>query len=167
MPTGTLGELCGGVLRLSSASSHCPGTGCLASTRSATEFMCGIAGIVGRADRQVVADMISVLVHRGPDGEGIIAPPGEPFAFGHRRLSIIDLSPAGSQPMSDPSGRYWINYNGEVYNYRALRAELEARGRCFRSKTDTEVVLAAYESWGEECLSRLNGMFAFAIWHRH
>src|SRR3989442_15097719 len=126
--------------------------------------MCGIAGFVGFRDPARMSGMLKALAHRGPDGEGIVAPEGEPFTFGHRRLSIIDLSPAGSQPMSDPSGRYWINYNGEVYNYKALRAELGARGRRFRSLTDTEVVLTAYAEWGSGCLDRLNGMFAFAIW---
>ncbi len=128
--------------------------------------MCGIAGIVGASIQRAIAEMTLVLAHRGPDGEGIVAPANEPFGFGHRRLSIIDLTPAGAQPMSDPSGRYWINYNGEVYNYKALRAELEAHGRRFRSQTDTEVVLAAYEAWGSRCLRRLSGMFAFAIWDR-
>src|SRR5438034_6024728 len=128
--------------------------------------MCGIAGIVGSGDRRTVIEMTAALAHRGPDGEGIVAPEGEPFTFGHRRLSIIDLSPAGSQPMSNPGGRFWINYNGEVYNYVDLRRTLESRGRSFRSQSDTEVVLAAYEAWGPGCLERLNGMFAFAIWDR-
>jgi asparagine synthase (glutamine-hydrolysing) len=128
--------------------------------------MCGIAGIVGGSDRRTISEMTAALAHRGPDGEGIVAPDGEPFAFGHRRLSIIDLSPAGAQPMSDPTGRYWITYNGEVYNFPALRRDLESGGRVFRSGTDTEVVLAAYEQWGPGCLDRLNGMFAFAIWDR-
>jgi len=128
--------------------------------------MCGIAGFAGLRDPARMSAMLKTLAHRGPDGEGIVAPEGEPFTFGHRRLSIIDLSPAGSQPMSDPSGRYWINYNGEVYNYVDLRRTLQARGRAFRSQTDTETVLAAYEAWGPGCLERLNGMFAFAIWDR-
>ena len=75
--------------------------------------------------------MIAALAHRGPDGEGIVAPGGEPFAFGHRRLSIIDLSPAGAQPMADPGGRYWITYNGEVYNYRELRRSSRIAGAYF------------------------------------
>jgi asparagine synthase (glutamine-hydrolysing) len=128
--------------------------------------MCGICGVVGTVHRDALDSMTRVLAHRGPDAEGIVAPVGEPFAFGHRRLSIIDLSSAGAQPMSDPSGRFWITYNGEVYNFRELRRELEGRGRAFRSATDTEVVLAAYEAWGPRCLERLNGMFAFAIWDR-
>src|SRR5262245_6740379 len=128
--------------------------------------MCGIAGIVGGIDRQPIGAMTGALAHRGPDGTGVVAPEGERFALGHRRLSIIDPSPAGAQPMADPGGRYWITYNGEVYNHRELRRELEGRGRVFRSRTDTEVVLAAYEAWGPACLSRLNGMFAFAIWDR-
>src|SRR5438094_2732588 len=128
--------------------------------------MCGIAGIVGEVQAGALGSMVRSLSHRGPDGEGVLCPGGEGFALGHRRLSIIDLSPAGAQPMSDPTGRYWITYNGEVYNFRELRSELESRGRVFRSATDTEVVLAAYEQWGPECLNQLNGMFAFAIWDR-
>src|SRR5207249_7949490 len=126
--------------------------------------MCGIAGIVGHGDRRMVREMTAALAHRGPDGEGVVAPGDEPFAFGHRRLSIIDLSPAGAQPMADPTGRYWITYNGEVYNFPELRRELESKGRVFRSATDTEVVLAAYAQWGPGCLDRLNGMFAVAFW---
>src|SRR2546425_7270132 len=122
--------------------------------------MCGITGLVGRGGRQTVTEMTAALAHRGPDGQGIVAPEGEAFVFGHRRLSIIDLSPAGAQPMGDPTGRYWITYNGEVYNFPELRRELQGRGRVFRSATDTEVVLAAYELWGSECLHRLNGMVA-------
>src|SRR5881628_390817 len=128
--------------------------------------MCGIVAMVGDPDAAIVAGMTRILAHRGPDGEGVVCPRGEGFGLGNRRLSIIDLSPAGAQPMSDPTGRYWITYNGEVYNYRELRGHLESRGRAFLSKTDTEVVLAAYEAWGPACLDRLNGMFAFAIWDR-
>src|SRR2546422_2833299 len=128
--------------------------------------MCGICGIVGAIDRHTLDDMTQALAHRGPDGHGVIRPAGETFGLGHRRLSIIDLSPAGAQPMSDPTGRYWITYNGEVYNFPELRRELESQGYVFRSATDTEVVLAAYERWGSACLDRLNGMFAFAIWDR-
>jgi len=128
--------------------------------------MCGIAGIIGEVSRDTIAMMTSSLAHRGPDGEGTVCVEEEGFAFGHRRLAIIDLSPAAAQPMSDPSGRYWITYNGEVYNHASLRADLEARGRVFRSRSDTEVVLAAWEIWGAQSLHRLNGMFAFAIWDR-
>jgi asparagine synthase (glutamine-hydrolysing) len=123
--------------------------------------------MVGEPDPVVVRGMTHMLAHRGPDGEGVICSAQEGFGLGHRRLSILDLSEAGSQPMADPSGRYWITYNGEVYNFLELRKELEGHGRSFRSKTDTEVVLASYELWGRDCLDRLNGMFAFAIWDRH
>ena len=93
---------------------------------------------------------------------------GQPatVALGHRRLSILDLSPAGHQPMCYGDRRYWITYNGEVYNYRELRAELESLGHAFLSATDTEVVLAAYAEWGAECTRRFNGMWAFAIYDR-
>src|SRR6266581_49406 len=128
--------------------------------------MCGIVAMVGTPDPVIVRGMTRILAHRGPDGDGVVCSVEEGFALGHRRLSILDLSQAGSQPMSDPSGRYWITYNGEVYNFRELRKELEAQGRPFRSNTDTEVVLASYEKWGSRCLDRLNGMFAFAIWDR-
>ena len=88
------------------------------------------------------------------------------LGFGHRRLSIVDLSPLGHQPMCDPTGRYWITYNGEIYNHLELREELEALNHHFFSHTDTEVILAAYAQWGEACLSRFNGMWAFAIYDR-
>lgn len=128
--------------------------------------MCGIAAMVGNPDAATIAGMTRVLAHRGPDGEGVVCPQGEGFGLGNRRLSIIDLSSAGAQPMCDPAKRFWITYNGEVYNYREIRSDLERRGCCFRSQTDTEVVLAAFVSWGEACLERLNGMFALAIWDR-
>jgi asparagine synthase (glutamine-hydrolysing) len=125
--------------------------------------MCGIAGTIGCADPAVIAAMTASLQHRGPDDGGTYADPGGAFAFGHRRLAIIDLSPAGRQPMSWAEGRFWITYNGEIYNYRELRKELEGRGCAFHTHTDTEVLLAAYATWGEDCLPRLRGMFAFAI----
>jgi len=128
--------------------------------------------------------MISLVAHRGPDDEGIalFGPDGAWSAggeaqtegaghwtagLGHRRLSIIDLSPAGHQPMSDPSGRYWIVYNGEVYNYIEVKQELQKSGRAFQSRTDSEVVLQAFIEWGPKCLMRFNGMWAFAIYDRH
>lgn len=125
--------------------------------------MCGIAGTIGLADPAVIAAMTASLRHRGPDDGGTHVDPGGAFAFGHRRLAIIDLSAAGHQPMSYADGRFWITYNGEIYNYRELRRALEDRGCDFRTQTDTEVLLAAYATWGEECLDRLRGMFAFAI----
>jgi asparagine synthase (glutamine-hydrolysing) len=108
------------------------------------------------------------MAHRGPDGEGVKGFPGEsggvPSALGHRRLSIIDPTPRGNQPMSYGDGRLWITYNGELYNFRELRRELERDGLKFHTQTDTEVVLAMYHRFGREMLTRLNGIFAFAIW---
>jgi asparagine synthase (glutamine-hydrolysing) len=128
--------------------------------------MCGIAGIVhldgGSVERERVARMNVAQRHRGPDGEGVWS--GDGVALGHRRLTIIDLSEQAGQPMISPDGRFVITYNGEVYNYRELRAELEAGGRRFRTASDTEVVLAAYETWGADAVSRFNGMWALAIW---
>lgn len=128
--------------------------------------MCGIAGIIDLKHAPVAeADlqrMTQVLSHRGPDDEGIYM---DLYAgLGHRRLSVLDLTQAGRQPMSDKSGRYTISYNGEVYNYLEIRKELENLGYTFRSGTDTEVVLLSYVHWGKECVNRFNGMFAFAIW---
>jgi asparagine synthase (glutamine-hydrolysing) len=114
------------------------------------------------AEVETVAAMAGTLDHRGPDGEGAYADEG--VAFGFRRLAIIDLSDAGRQPFASEDGRLRLVHNGEVYNYRELRAELETKGRRFRSATDTEVVLAAYEEWGDRCVERFNGMWAFALW---
>jgi len=108
--------------------------------------------------------MTDAVTHRGPDGEGFYT---DSFVgLGHRRLAIIDLSPAGHQPMVTPEGDVALTYNGEVYNFHELRIKLEARGYRFRSRTDTEVVLYAYKEWGAKCLDKLNGMFAFAIWDK-
>lgn len=128
--------------------------------------MCGIAGIAGRGDLAAVDAMVAAQRHRGPDGSGVWSDPDARVALGHRRLAIIDLSDAGTQPMSDASGRYVVTFNGELYNYRALRLELEQAGETFRTKTDTEVLLVAWRRWGVDCLDRLRGMFAFAIWDR-
>ena len=106
--------------------------------------------------------MTKALAHRGPDGEGLHV--DGPIALGHRRLAIIDPSDAGRQPMTDADRRCWIVFNGEIYNFPALRRELEAGGARFRTRTDTEVILEAYKRWDVECLARLNGMFAFALW---
>jgi asparagine synthase (glutamine-hydrolysing) len=129
--------------------------------------MCGIAGLVYQRGAQhdaliAVRRMIALQRHRGPDGEGFYDTPGA--SLGHCRLAIIDLSDAGHQPMRDPSGRYCLTYNGEIYNYLELANELRALGHCFRSHSDTEVLLTAYRQWGAACLARLRGMFAFAIW---
>jgi asparagine synthase (glutamine-hydrolysing) len=130
--------------------------------------MCGICGFVGRADRPLIESMTEVLAHRGPDGDGVqLFPPDDgrvPAALGHRRLSILDTSARGAQPMAYARDRYWITYNGELYNFRELRAELEAEGLKFASDCDTEVLLAMYARHGERMLDRLNGIFAFAIW---
>jgi asparagine synthase (glutamine-hydrolysing) len=131
--------------------------------------MCGICGLVDYNHKSAielpsaVRLMANRLVHRGPDAEGFWQRPG--VALGHRRLSIIDL--AGSiQPMQDPSGRYILVFNGEIYNYLELRSDLKKRGIRFRTKGDTEVLLAAFITYGPGCLEHLNGMFAFAVWDR-
>lgn len=129
--------------------------------------MCGISGVYSeRPLTQVGYDFVEnanrVQTHRGPDDEGIYR--GSHCILGHRRLSIIDLSVDGHQPMSDKTERYWIVFNGEIFNYIELRSELEAIGWRFKTKTDTEVLLSAYLHFGHNCLQRLNGMFAFAIY---
>ena len=113
----------------------------------------------------VLRRMTDAIAHRGPDGEGQFI--DGPLGLGHRRLAIIDLSPAGHQPMATPDGRYTLTYNGEVYNFQELRVELESLGHQFKSRTDSEVVLKAYAQWGERAVERFNGMFAFAIWDKH
>lgn len=130
--------------------------------------MCGIAGMVN-LDGEPAAPvylrrMTDAIAHRGPDGEGFFT--DGVVGIGHRRLSIIDLTPAGHQPMLTVDGRFVLTYNGEVYNFQELRAELETLGCRFRSRTDSEVVLNAWAAWGPRALDRLNGMFAFAIWDR-
>lgn len=125
--------------------------------------MCGIAGIFGHSvERSELQAMLSVQHHRGPDGSGIYLDPRGTAGLGHNRLSIIDLSDAGSQPMSSADGRYQISFNGEIYNYIELRDEIGPYP--YHSRTDTEVVLAAYQRWGEDCLDHLIGMFALMIW---
>ncbi len=132
--------------------------------------MCGIGGIVGERDggrlRAALAAMAGALAHRGPDDEGVevIAAPGVMVGLCARRLAIQDISPAGHQPMTSPLAGRWICFNGEIYNVQEVREVLEARGHRFQGNSDTEVVLAAYGEWGDECLERLRGMFALAIW---
>lgn len=108
--------------------------------------------------------MNEILSHRGPDDEGTYF--DDYIGLGHRRLSIIDLSKAGHQPMSDESKRYWIVFNGEVYNYLEIRDELIEKGHDFNSNTDAEVILKSYIEWGAHCLKKFNGMWAFAIWDK-
>lgn len=126
--------------------------------------MCGIAGIVGPAEPDRIEMMTRVLQHRGPDSWGTQRFPQAGVALGHRRLSILDLSERGHQPMTDNQQRLWITFNGEIYNFQEVRRELEAKGHRFKSSTDTEVILYAYKEWGADCLQKLNGMFAFVIW---
>jgi asparagine synthase (glutamine-hydrolysing) len=150
--------------------------------------MCGIAGIVapdGTVDPLVLQRMNDLLAHRGPDGEGFLFASGSwerleyswrrkadatltgspvRVGLGHRRLAILDLSDRGLQPMGTKDGLTWVVFNGEIYNHLSIRAQLESRGHVFTSRTDTEVLLHAYVEWGEECVTHLSGMFAFAIW---
>jgi asparagine synthase (glutamine-hydrolysing) len=131
--------------------------------------MCGIAGLVGLDPDARIGAMLQTIEHRGRDDEGVWTSPAideqsRRVCFGHRRLSIIDTSSAGHQPMLSADGRFVLILNGEIYNYRELREQLAAKGHNFRTQSDTEVLLAAWAEWGEECLPRLNGMFAFALW---
>ena len=130
--------------------------------------MCGIAGVLSLRGEAVspvtLQSMTDAIAHRGPDGEGHWIEGG--VGFGHRRLAIIDLSPLAHQPMMSRDNRYVLSYNGEIYNFRELRTELEAMGYPFRSQSDSEVLLTAWAAWGVKALDRLNGMFAFAIWDR-
>ncbi|HSZ85020.1 MAG TPA: asparagine synthase (glutamine-hydrolyzing), partial [Puia sp.] len=129
--------------------------------------MCGIAGIISKnasvINEVILKKMTDSIAHRGPDGEAFYINPKKNVGFGHRRLSIIDLTNAGAQPMFYLD-RYTIIHNGEIYNYIELKEELSNRGYSFRSQSDTEVILAAYDYYKEECLQHFDGMFAFAIW---
>src|SRR3954470_3005391 len=139
--------------------------------------MCGIFGIVAQRARipeGILERGTQSLAHRGPDDSGTVllrdAAAGETeVGLGNRRLAILDLSPLGHQPMHDPESGNWIVYNGEIYNFRQVRDELEELGARFVGNSDTEVVLKAYARWGEECLTRFRGMFALALWdaNRH
>ncbi|MGB8782154.1 MAG: asparagine synthase (glutamine-hydrolyzing) [Terriglobales bacterium] len=133
--------------------------------------MCGIVGFVarkGQVSPAVLEQATRSLAHRGPDDSGTLlleeTQSGTEIGLGHRRLAILDLSPLGHQPMQDSVTGNWIVYNGEIYNFQELRNELEGGGAKFKSHSDTEVILAAYRAWGEACLTRLGGMFAFALW---
>lgn len=130
--------------------------------------MCGIAGILGNADEAALRAMLASIEHRGRDDEGIycadISAGGGRVLLGHRRLSIIDTTAAGHQPFLSDDGRFAVTYNGEIYNYRELRRELESLGENFRTDSDTEVLLRAFIRYGPDSLPKLNGMFAFAVW---
>jgi asparagine synthase (glutamine-hydrolysing) len=141
-----------------------------------TKHMCGISGVIA-FDRRLVAESIQAMnhaqSHRGPDDEGVWVQEGghlmtdngaEVIGLGHRRLSIIDISSAGHQPMTDTETGNWITFNGEIYNFRELRRSLESSGCSFRTGTDTEVILKAYGVWGLGCVERLRGIFAFGLW---
>ena len=133
--------------------------------------MCGIFGILTRKTPippGILEQGTLSLAHRGPDDSGTVLlketePEALEIGLGHRRLAILDLSPLGHQPMQDPATGNWIVFNGEIYNFRELRRELESAGIEFKTQSDTEVILAAYRVWGEACLLRLGGMFAFAL----
>jgi asparagine synthase (glutamine-hydrolysing) len=131
--------------------------------------MCGIAGLISNDPEARIGAMLTAIEHRGRDDEGawisqVIDENGRQVCFGHRRLSIIDTSSAGHEPMFSHDRRFVLTFNGEIYNYRELRAELESKGHAFRTQTDIEVLLAAWQEWGEASLGRLNGMFAFGLW---
>src|SRR5690349_11301023 len=131
--------------------------------------MCGLVGIFdihGRREvsRELLSRMNETLHHRGPDECGLHLEPG--LGLGHRRLSVIDLS-TGQQPLFNEDGSVVVVFNGEIYNYRSLIAQLQALGHVFRTKSDTEVIVHAWESWGVACVERFRGMFAFALWDRN
>src|SRR5437867_9182800 len=130
--------------------------------------MCGIAGVCNLNGDPVAVGLLKrmtdAIAHRGPDGEGSFTDGS--VGLGHRRLAVIDLTPAGHQPMTNETGDMVLTYNGEIYNFQKLRVELEALGHRFRSRTDTEVVVHAYEEWRERGGERFNGMFAFAVLDR-
>ena len=130
--------------------------------------MCGIVGIVNfngkPVSRSEIKIMTDAIAHRGPDGEGGVV--NGSVGIGHRRLAIIDLSPAASQPMTSPDKSFILSYSGEIYNFRELRSELEYKNYQFITKSDTEVILHAYTEWGTDCLNKFNGMFAFVLWDK-
>ena len=140
--------------------------------------MCGIAGIFnlsgGPTSEKEIRLMCKKLTHRGPDGEGFYPNPiaggkrpPAPVRLGHRRLKIVDQSEAGRQPMCNEDGTLWVTFNGEIYNFQSLREELKSLGHRFRSQTDTETILHAYEQWGVTCAARFNGMWALALWDQN
>ena len=129
--------------------------------------MCGIVGVVSVDQSVRVDDIVAMrdtVTHRGPDDAGVWVSADRRVGLGHTRLSIIDLSPLGHQPMTNEDGSVWLVFNGEIYNFQQLRNELARAGHAFRSATDTEVIIHGYEEWGVRCIDRLRGMFAFALW---
>ena len=128
--------------------------------------MCGITGFVGAVDsrEQVLENMMNTIVHRGPDSSGMFV--DEDAALGFRRLSIIDITEVGDQPLYNEDKTKVLTFNGEIYNYRELREELIAAGHVFTTHTDSETLLHGYEEWGETLVDRLRGMYAFVIWDR-
>ncbi len=130
--------------------------------------MCGITSIWNQnlqpINRDILKSFTDIISHRGPDDSGFYFADDFGLALGHRRLAILDLSPAGHQPMPSKDGKIWLVFNGEIYNYLELAAELTNHGFSFQSHCDTEVIIAAYQAWGFDCLHRFNGMFAFLLW---
>ena len=131
--------------------------------------MCGLVAVVGPGEmntRRTIEHMRDKLAHRGPDGYGLWQKEYEEgsVSFGFRRLAIIDTREVADQPMRSARGDKTIVFNGEIYNYVELRQQLNCRGRSFKTNSDTEVLLQAYEEWGEDCINQINGMFAFIIW---
>jgi asparagine synthase (glutamine-hydrolysing) len=131
--------------------------------------MCGICGVLAFNDRfahseEIVCAMRDTMTHRGPDDAGVWSSPSARVTLGHRRLSIVDVSHSGHQPMSNEDGSVWVAFNGEIYNHAQLRSELQARGHRFRSRCDTETIVHLYEEQGEHCVEQLDGMFAIAVW---
>jgi len=130
--------------------------------------MCGITGVYHfnndeKTTKETVDKMRDTLAHRGPDGKGTFVSKDKKVGLGHRRLSIIDLSEKGAQPMTDEKEEIQIVYNGEVYNFKEIRKDLKNLGYDFKSETDTEVIMKSYQEWGVDCVKKFNGMFAFAI----
>jgi asparagine synthase (glutamine-hydrolysing) len=132
--------------------------------------MCGIAGIFNYSQTpnlvssELIRQMTDEIAHRGPDDDGVYISPNAMLGLGFRRLAIVDLSPAGHQPMATRDGSIWIIFNGEIYNHLAIRAELEAKGYEYTSRSDTETILYAYQEWGIECVKKFYGMFGIALW---
>jgi asparagine synthase (glutamine-hydrolysing) len=127
--------------------------------------MCGILGVIGNVEKEVFKHALDTLTHRGPDDFGIETIDGQ-ITLGHRRLSIVDIN-NGHQPMFDNTKRFSVIFNGEIYNFIEIKKELESIGYQFRTHSDTEVLLNAYIEWGDKCVLKFNGMWAFAIFDRY